>query len=183
MKELAQSCSFIVFVWILKTSWMEEKSDCHGLGFAKYIDINWHFSNNRHYINAAKENYIESGEAWVKGVCLLTPPQLFWTRFGGGASQDTCISYTLRRISSTRYLRNVIYLAVSYRVGGPVVKMRYERLELPTPVSALKHRWNNRNSTTPTNSTSSSSDWATKTSISHRGYVYHPTVQNVLVST
>ena len=23
--------------------------------------------------------------------------------------------------------------------------MRYERLELPAPVSALKHRWNNRN--------------------------------------
>ena len=63
----------------------------------------------------------------------------------GELAEDTCISYTLRRISSTRYLRNVIYLAVKYRVGGPVVKMRYERLELPAPVSALKHRWNNRN--------------------------------------
>ena len=101
----------------------------------------------------------------------------------GELAKDTCISYTLRRISSTRYLRNVIYLAVSYRVGGPVVKMRYERLELPTPVSALKHRWNNRNSATPMNSTTSSSDRATKTPISHRGYVYHLTVQNVLVST
>ena len=101
----------------------------------------------------------------------------------GELAKDTCISYTLRRISSTRYLRNVIYLAVSYRVGGPVVKMRYERLELPTPVSALKHRWNNRNLTTPMNSTPSSSNWATKTSISHRGYVYHQTVQNALVST
>ena len=101
----------------------------------------------------------------------------------GELAEDTCISYTLRRISSTRYLRNVIYLAVNYRVGGPVVKMRYERLEVPTPVSALKHRWNNRNSTTPMNSTSSSSDWATKTSISHWGYVYHLTVQNVQVST
>ena len=97
----------------------------------------------------------------------------------GELAKDTCISYTLRRISSTRYLRNVIYLAVSYRVGGPVVKMRYERLELPTPVSALKHR----NLTTSMNSTTSSSNWATKTSISHRGYVYHQTVQNVLVST
>ena len=162
---------------------MEGKSDCHGLSFANYIGINWHFSNNRHYINAAKENYNESEEQWVKGVCLLTPPQLFRTRFGGGASQDTCISYTLRRISSTRYLRNVIYQAVSYRVGGLVVKMRYERLELPTPVSALKHRWNNRNSATPMNSTTSSLDRATKTPISHRGYVYHLTVQNVLVST
>ena len=56
----------------------------------------------------------------------------------GELAKDTCISYTLRRISSTRYLRNVIYLAVKYRVGGPVVKMRYERLELPAPVSALK---------------------------------------------
>ena len=101
----------------------------------------------------------------------------------GELAKDTCISYTLRRISSTRYLRNVIYLAVSYRVGGPVVKMRYERLELPTPVSALKHRWNNRNSATPMNSTTSSLDRATKTPISHRGYVYHLTVQNVLVST
>ena len=97
----------------------------------------------------------------------------------GELAKDTCISYTLRRISSTRYLRNVIYLAVSYRVGGPVVKMRYERLELPTPVSALKHR----NLTTSMNSTTSSSNWATETSISHRGYVYHQTVQNVLVST
>ena len=102
----------------------------------------------------------------------------------GELAKDTCISYTLRRISSTRYLRNVIYLAVSYRVGGPVVKMRYERLELPTPVSALKHRWNNRNSATSMNSTSSSSsDRATKTPISYRGYMYHLTVQNVLVST
>ena len=104
----------------------------------------------------------------------------------GELAKDTCISYTLRRISSTRYLRNVIYLAVSYRVGGPVVKMRYERLELPAPVSALKHRWNNRNSATVMNSTTSSSDRATKTSISHRGYVYHQTVQTVqtvLVST
>ena len=97
----------------------------------------------------------------------------------GELAKDTCISYTLRRISSTRYLRNVIYLAVSYRVGGPVVKMRYERLELPTPVSALKHR----NLTTSMNSTTSSSNWATKTSILHRGYDYHQTVQNVLVST
>ena len=97
----------------------------------------------------------------------------------GELAKDTCISYTLRRISSTRHLRNVINLAVSYRVGGPVVKMRYERLELPTPVSALKHR----NLTTSMNSTTSSSNWATKTSISHRGYVYHQTVQNVLVST
>ena len=141
------------------------------------------FSNNRHHINAAKENYNESEEQQVKGVCLLTSPQLFRTRSEGELAEDTCISYTLRRISSTRYLRNVIYLAVSYRVGGPVVKMRYERLELPTPVSALKQRWNDRNSATPMNSTSSSSDWATKTSISHRGYVYHLTVQNVLVST
>ena len=171
MKEIAQNCSFIVFAWILKTSWMEGKSDCHGLSFANYIGINWHFSNNRHHINAAKENYNESEEQWVKGVCLLTPPQLFRTRSEGELAEDTCISYTLRRISSTRYLRNVIYLAVSYRVGGPVVKMRYERLELPTPVSALKHRWNNRNLTTPMNSTPSSSNWATKTSISHRGYV------------
>ena len=161
---------------------MEGKSDCHGLSFANYIGINWHFSNNRHHINAAKENYNESEEQLVKGVCLLTPLQLFRTRSEGELAEDTCISYTLRRISSTRHLRNVINLAGSYRVGGPEVKMRYERLELPTPVSALKHRWNNRNSTTPMNSTSSS-DWATKTSISHRGYVYHQTVQNVLVST
>ena len=101
----------------------------------------------------------------------------------GELAKDTCISYTLRRISSTRHLRNVINLAGSYRVGGPEVKMRYERLELPTPVSALKHRWNNRNSATPMNSTSSSSDRATKTPISYRGYMYHLTVQNVLVST
>ena len=179
MKELVQNCSFIEFVWILKISWMEEKNDCHGLSFAKYIDINWHFSNNWHYINAAKENYNESGEVWVKGVCLLTPLQLFRTRSEGELAKDTCISYTLRRISSTRHLRNVINLAGSYRVGGPEVKMRYERLELPTPVSALKHR----NLTTSMNSTTSSSNWATKTSILHRGYDYHQTVQNVLVST
>ena len=61
-----------------------------------------------------------------------------------------------------------------------MVKMRWERLELPAPVSALKHRWNNRNSATPMNSTSSSSDRATKTPISHRGSVYHQTVQTVL---
>ena len=97
----------------------------------------------------------------------------------GELAKDTCISYTLRRISSTRHLRNVINLAGSYRVGGPEVKMRYERLELPTPVSALKHR----NLTTSMNSTTSSSNWATKTSILHRGYDYHQTVQNVLVST
>ena len=96
------------------------------------------FSNNRHHINAAKENYNESEEQQVKGVCLLTSPQLFRTRSEGELAEGTCISYTLRRISSTRHLRNVINLAVSYRVGGPVVKMRYERLELPTPVSALK---------------------------------------------
>ena len=137
------------------------------------------FSNNRHHINATKENYNESEEQQVKGVCLLTSPQLFRTRSEGELAEGTCISYTLRRISSTRHLRNVINLAVSYRVGGPVVKMRYERLELPTPVSALKHR----NLTTSMNSTTSSSNWATETSISHRGYVYHQTVQNVLVST
>ena len=138
------------------------------------------FSNDRHHINAAKENYIESEEQQVKGVCLLTSLQLFRTRSEGELAEGTCISYTLRRISSTRHLRNVINLAGSYRVGGPEVKMRYERLELPTPVSALKYR----NLTTSMNSTTtSSSNWATKTSISHRGYVYHQTVQNVLVST
>ena len=158
---------------------MEGKSDCHGLSFANYIGINWHFSNNRHHINAAKENYNESEEQQVKGVCLLTSLQLFRTRSEGELAEGTCISYTLRRISSTRHLRNVINLAGSYRVGGPEVKMRYERLELPTPVSALKHR----NLTTSMNSTTSSSNWATKTSILHRGYDYHQTVQNVLVST
>ena len=71
------------------------------------------FSNNRHHINAAKENYNESEEQQVKGVCLLTSPQLFRTRSEGELAKGTCISYTLRRISSTRHLRNVINLAGS----------------------------------------------------------------------
>ena len=163
---------------------MEGKNSGHGHSFAKYININVAFFQQLALHKRSKRKIIMNrGKHELKEFVYLHHRSYSERASEGELAEDTCISYTLRRISSTRYLRNVIYQAVSCRVGGPVVKMRYERLELPAPVSALKHRWNNRNSTTPMNSTSSSSDWATKTSISHRGYVYHPAVQNVLVST